>query len=303
MSKVSIIVPVYNVEKYLRRCVDSILAQTFTDFECILIDDGSPDGSPAICDEYAKKDNRIKVIHQENSGVSAARNAGLDVARGEWIGFVDSDDWVENNFLETLMNLKDIENYDILQFNFNNINPTLDLEVIPVTDCDLELTNKYECPWWFGMCWTRLYKKSLIIENKINFPIDIKWGEDTFFSYMSLYCAKRIRGISKEIYNYFHHNDALVQNIGIKEYISRCKALNKLNNALQSIETEKKVNFPLKKEMQECKYWMVRKGYFTEFRTLFPEWNFIYKKDLKMLILSIFANLHLDFVGKILYKI
>ncbi len=97
--KISCIVPVYNVEKYLHRCIDSILAQTFTDFELILVDDGSPDGCPAICDEYAEKDGRVRVIHQANAGVSAARNAGLDAARGEWITFVDSDDWVERDFL------------------------------------------------------------------------------------------------------------------------------------------------------------------------------------------------------------
>ncbi len=102
MPNLSIIVPIYKVEPYLRRCIDSILAQTFTDFELILIDDGSPDGCGAICDEYAQKDNRIIVIHQENQGVSAARNAGLDIARGEFIGFVDPDDWVSPEMFESL---------------------------------------------------------------------------------------------------------------------------------------------------------------------------------------------------------
>ena len=92
--QISVIVPVYNAEKWLRRCVDSILAQTFTDFELLLIDDGSTDGSPAICDEYAQRDSRIKVFYQKNSGVSAARNSGLDHARGEWILFVDADDYL-----------------------------------------------------------------------------------------------------------------------------------------------------------------------------------------------------------------
>ena len=94
MPIISIIVPVYNTEAYLRRCLESILTQTFTDFECILIDDGSLDNCPMICDEYATKDNRIIVIHQKNSGVSIARNIGLNVAKGEWINFVDSDDWL-----------------------------------------------------------------------------------------------------------------------------------------------------------------------------------------------------------------
>ena len=91
---ISIIVPIYNVEKYLSKCIDSILAQTYNDIEVILVDDGSPDNCPMICDEYAQKDNRVIVIHQKNAGVSAARNAGLKVAQGEYIGFVDPDDWI-----------------------------------------------------------------------------------------------------------------------------------------------------------------------------------------------------------------
>ena len=97
---ISIIVPVYNVEKYLSRCLDSILFQSFPDWECILIDDGSSDNSGKICDEYAQQDDRFIVIHQQNSGVSAARNAGLDIAKGQWFSFVDSDDWIGSNFLE-----------------------------------------------------------------------------------------------------------------------------------------------------------------------------------------------------------
>lgn len=97
--KVSIIVPIFNVEKYLPRCIDSILEQTFTDFELVLIDDGSPDNSGKICDEYAKKDFRIRVFHKKNGGVSSARNFGMSKARGEWICFVDSDDWVDKKYL------------------------------------------------------------------------------------------------------------------------------------------------------------------------------------------------------------
>ena len=106
MAEISVIVPVYKVEPYLRRCVDSILAQTFSDIEVILVDDGSPDGCPAICDEYARLDKRVKVIHQKNGGLSAARNAGLDWvfanSDSQWISFVDSDDWVHPQFLEYL---------------------------------------------------------------------------------------------------------------------------------------------------------------------------------------------------------
>lgn len=102
---ISVIVPVYNVEPYLRKCIDSILAQTYRDFELILIDDGSPDNCGAICDEYAAQDSRIRVIHQGNCGVSVARNTGLDAAKGEYVSFVDSDDWIDNEYLEHLYRL------------------------------------------------------------------------------------------------------------------------------------------------------------------------------------------------------
>ena len=102
MPKISVIVPVYKAEKYICRCVDSILAQTFTDFELLLIDDGSPDNSGAICDEYAASDSRVKVFHKENGGVSSARNVGLDNACGEWITFVDADDWIAETFIAGL---------------------------------------------------------------------------------------------------------------------------------------------------------------------------------------------------------
>ena len=101
IPKISVIIPVYNTEKYLHRCIDSVLVQTFTDWEMLLIDDGSTDDSAIICDEYAAKDERIRVFHKENGGVSSARNLGLDHAQGEWITFVDSDDYIEENFLKS----------------------------------------------------------------------------------------------------------------------------------------------------------------------------------------------------------
>ena len=100
--EISIIVPVYKVEKYLNECIDSILAQTFTDFELILVDDGSPDNCPALCDAAAAKDSRIRVIHQQNKGLSGARNAGIEIARGNWLSFIDSDDSVDKTFCEKL---------------------------------------------------------------------------------------------------------------------------------------------------------------------------------------------------------
>ena len=115
---VSIIVPIYNVEKYIKECIDSIINQTYKNLEIILVDDGSPDCCPKICDEYSKKDKRIKVIHKENGGLSSARNAGLDVAKGEYVSFIDSDDVVDEKFIETLYNLCIENNCDISECNF-----------------------------------------------------------------------------------------------------------------------------------------------------------------------------------------
>ena len=117
MPKISVIVPVYNTEKYLHRCIDSILDQTFTDFELLLIDDGSTDSSGTICDEYAAKDSRVRVFHKENGGVSSARNMGLDNAYGEWITFVDSDDYLIDQSGLTLLARTNIE-ADLIIFSY-----------------------------------------------------------------------------------------------------------------------------------------------------------------------------------------
>lgn len=119
--KLSIIIPVYNVEKYLGQCLDSVLKQTLQDFEVILVDDGSTDGSPALCDAAAEQDGRISVVHQKNRGLSAARNAGLDIAQGEWIGFIDSDDFILSDMYEKLIHAAEREHADIAVCNFMRV--------------------------------------------------------------------------------------------------------------------------------------------------------------------------------------
>ena len=121
MPIVSVIIPVYNVESYIHRCVDSVLNQSFTDLEIILVDDGSPDNCPAICDEYAVKDCRVQVIHQENNGLSAARNAGLDRASGKYIYFVDSDDYIDKTLLATIVPYMR-KGYDLVAFSYVRFN-------------------------------------------------------------------------------------------------------------------------------------------------------------------------------------
>ena len=120
-TAISVIVPVYRVEKYLPACIDSILNQTFTDFELILVDDGSPDRCPEICDEVARRDARVRVIHQANAGLSAARNAGIEIAHGEWLGFVDSDDYIAPQFYEKLYQTAQRTDADCVMCSVQNV--------------------------------------------------------------------------------------------------------------------------------------------------------------------------------------
>ena len=122
-EKISVIVPIYKTEQFLSKCIDSIINQTYKNLEIILVDDGSPDNCPKICDEYAKRDNRIKVIHKENGGLSSARNAGIEIATGDFSAFVDSDDWIDSDMYESLVKLSDEYNADIAECGYRFIRP------------------------------------------------------------------------------------------------------------------------------------------------------------------------------------
>lgn len=210
---VSIIVPVYKVEKYIRRCLDSVAAQTFTNWECILVDDGSPDASGRICDEYAAKDSRFRVIHKENGGVSSARNAGLDAARGEWIGFVDPDDWIESETFRTAIETAEKENADIVQWDYE---PFGDEKLISRHKSHASLEGVLRpgeldsFPWYFGMCWLRMYSRKIFEKYSLRFPLELTWMEDTYVSYCSLGCSAKTVMVGKKLYHYFSRPDSAV---------------------------------------------------------------------------------------------
>lgn len=186
MPALSIIVPVYKTEKYLPKCIDSILAQTFVDFELILIDDGSPDHCSEICDEYALKDGRIIVIHQENKGVSAARNAGLDIAKGEYIGFVDSDDWIEPEMYEQMLKELQIRKADVVFCRYayceenGKINSCIKVKKETFISSDELLKSLFEKPLVTGgVVWNTLMRKKIICD--IRFIQKLPMKEDVVF--------------------------------------------------------------------------------------------------------------------------
>ena len=199
--KISIIVPVYRVEQYLHRCVDSIMDQSFTDFELILVDDGSPDNCGEICDEYAKKDRRIRVFHKENGGVSSARNLGIDNSFGEYISFVDADDFISLNWLECLYEKAISSNADIIVASYTKSskcgNKSCRIDEAEIVNTSQEAKFEYLCRLLlhdgFGWeVWSRLFKRSLIVDNKIEM-------QGTFAEDMS-FCA-RCSLLSKIIYH------------------------------------------------------------------------------------------------------
>ena len=184
--KISVIVPVYKAEKYLHRCVDSILAQTFTNFELLLINDGSPDNSGVICDEYAQKDSRVRVFHKENGGVSAARNLGLDNATGEYITFCDADEYVGAEWLmaysDAMMHNTDltIQGYHIID------GEKIILKHLPsqkgyTLDAKRNLIISLMSESIYGYLWVKLFRRKVIEENKIRFDIKSAFREDEQF--------------------------------------------------------------------------------------------------------------------------
>ena len=215
MPKVSIIVPVYNVEKYLTRCIDSILNQIFKDFELILVNDGSTDKSLDICKHYKNIDNRICIINKENGGLSSARNAGLDIAKGEYIGFVDSDDYIEDDMYEILLNLikkydADVSIcnlYDVIDGNEyirnkeNGIREYSRLDILKEVLLDKNIQS---------YAWNKLYKKELFDE--IKYPIGKKYEDIGTTFYVFEKCNKIVVTSEPEYY-YLKRSDSLVNNV------------------------------------------------------------------------------------------
>lgn len=213
---ISIIVPIYKVEKYIKQCVDSIIAQTYKDIEIILVDDGSPDNCPVICDEYAKQDSRVKVVHKANGGLISARKAGLQVSTGEYVCFVDGDDWIEADMYEHIAKSVDMTGADciITQFYFeypNNpqksnyklnrelyIRSEIEKEIFPTMLFD----NQYYKFGIFPNCWTKVFKRELLEKHLMDTDDRIRMGEDIAFTYPCLMECQTIAFVDKALYHY-----------------------------------------------------------------------------------------------------
>ena len=250
MVKLSIIVPIYYVEQYLRKCVDSLLAQDISssEYEIILVDDGSPDACPQICDEYAEKHENVRVVHRVNGGFSAARNSGIVVAKGEYICFVDSDDYIEPKVLKGLIAQVERDNLDVLRFRLQYVNPQY--EVYNPYKCDPFKGNNYSEDPTDGVsflntrmntqcyAWTFVLKRELL--DGCMFTPGI-YFEDTDWAPRMLCRANRVASTDTIVYNY------LVREGSITNAVSRSKQKKVLDDKIHLIATLQKQAVTLRK--------------------------------------------------------
>lgn len=236
---ISVIVPVYKAEKYLHRCIDSILTQSYTDFELLLIDDGSPDNCGGICDDYAAQDSRIRVFHKENGGVSAARNLGIEKSRGEWITFIDADDYVHPDFLSSLYCCHDA---DIIVGSFQLVGTDekwdsvldehyYDKDSFVEKVIEFALTIHYHTPW------AKLFRREIIANNHLCFDEKMHSSEDWLFVLNYLIHTQSLRTSSSPYYFYERGNvDGLSQNCRyFDEYFYAMEAFYNVTNAMAQV--------------------------------------------------------------------
>ena len=216
--KVSIIIHIYGVEKYLEECLDSVINQTYSNLEIILIDDESPDQCPVICDEYALKDNRIKVIHKKNGGAGSARNAGLKICTGEYICFVDSDDYVYPNYVEKLVSEAVRQKAEIIVSNFDYLyqnKKKTEKELMKTNEfSSAEYLEEFLINWHCSLIWNKIFKKDIL---KSLFFVEGRRIDDEFFTYQAVIKAKKIVQIEDCLYVYRMRKSS-VMNSSVSRY-------------------------------------------------------------------------------------
>ena len=239
--KYSVIVPVYNCENYISRAIESIAGQTVSDLELILVDDGSPDGSGKICDQYASADHRIKVIHKKNGGVSSARNAGLDAAVGNYVVFLDSDDYVDDSYLEMF----DKYESDLVVSGYCLENEKA--EMLLIRDCPEKEYSIKDSPesvkqdfvnGFFNYACTKRFRRSILSENNIRFFEQLKFSEDTLFVIDYINCAKSISLMASHSYHYVKYDHETLSNLGVSETF-----IHQMENANDVIEKSLEKSF------------------------------------------------------------
>lgn len=286
MNKISIIIPVYNSVKFLNACLDSIIRQTYQNMEIILVDDGSTDGSSTLCDEWGKKDSRIRTLHQKNQGVSAARNYGLKFATGNLISFVDSDDTLENDMYEKLIDTMLKYKADIAHCGYKRMNENGEIikevsgsHIILEQDSEEAIQYMLEGKYFVGGLWNKLYTYDSI--KNLQFCIDLKNNEDVLFNVLAFQNANRIVFVDETKYCYYEHSSSACNQMQeerqIRDSAYAAQLMNKCCKKMELQNVIKKWSFDTRcnlyrflilhkkdktNEQKELRNWL-RKNYYT----------------------------------------
>lgn len=250
IAAISVIVPIYKIEDYLAQCIDSLLKQSFTNFELILVDDGSPDSCPQICDEYAKKDPRVVVVHKQNGGLLSARKAGLEKAKGKYISYVDGDDWVDNYYLDILYKLAEANDSDLVVTGhfreFDGKIETIKPRTTAIYDANEikskilpnAIYNQRFCEHGVSTyVWNKLFKRALLEKVLYDVPNEIIMGEDAAITYAYLAITKSLTISRIPLYYYRQRHDSIVKSIENPkmEYYRLGLLMNFLKSKLQPV--------------------------------------------------------------------
>ena len=228
-KKVSVIIPVYNVEEYLERCLDSIIHQTLKDIEIIVVNDGSPDNSQKIIDRYKKKDKRIVTLTKENGGLGSARNEGLKKAQGEYIAYVDSDDWIELDMLEKMYEEASTNNSDIVICGYQNVySNKKEASFISNTIIEDTLYKKNSRIFNTIAVWCKLYKREFLKDSGVVFPMDKVWYEDLSYTIPLLALTDKISYVNLPLYNYIIRANSIMNSSKILKNLDLLIAFNNI---------------------------------------------------------------------------
>ena len=299
--KLSVIIPVYNDEKYIERCIDSITNQRFEDFECILVDDGSKDKSYEILKRYAQKDKRLKVYHTDNLGVSNARNVGLNNAHGEYITFIDGDDYIEGEYFQDIFNSKNYEQWDIYCCGIQRVDENNRRTHIVFYESDIEsMFLKYPA-YMYSVC-NKVFRKELIQEE--SFKVGITVCEDMIFSFKAFTKATKVKYLDDDYYCYYKNNSSASYKKTTKKTLSEYKGVyRELEKYLIGADLIKSYgNFLKYRKMYYYIFFLTDVDYYDphKYRTENIEkliWH--YNRRIDLLIISLFARIKIDLPSKI----
>lgn len=252
---ISVVVPIFNVEKYLAECIESILNQTYTKFELILVNDGSTDNSLEICNQYSKKDNRIKIVNKKNGGLSDARNAGIDIAKGEYIIFIDSDDFINKNMFKIMFDIAKSKNADIVQCSYKEFYNKEDINDSSIINNEFELKELTPIEALYGfydekksglttVAWNKLYKTKLF--EGIRYPYG-KIHEDVFTTYKLIFKANKIVCTETPLYYYRQRENSITTSKYNKNRLVILEAVKERTNFMKNVvKSEELYNLGLK---------------------------------------------------------